>query len=123
MCPILKHASSSVAPRISMFVSIRRNETSRIQGCQMVYIFAYQKSKFWYIWEGLGMENVVCFGPFGIFYVHLMYFMTLEYILWSFGVFFTFWYVLQRKIWQPWLKPKLSRLKTKCDDSSIHCDL
>jgi hypothetical protein len=32
--------------------------------------------------------------PFGIFYVNLE-------MLWLFGMFLPFWYVLQRKIWQP----------------------
>jgi hypothetical protein len=31
------------------------------QGCQMVYIFLYQKSQFGYILEALGMENVDTF--------------------------------------------------------------
>jgi hypothetical protein len=39
-------------------------------------IFSYQKSRFGYIWEGLGMENV------GIFYVHLEYLTAVWYILW-----------------------------------------
>jgi hypothetical protein len=29
------------------------------------------------------------------------YFMAIWYILWSFGIFFPFWYVVPRKIWQP----------------------
>jgi hypothetical protein len=33
----------------------------------MVYIFSNQRSRFWYILVGLGMEKV------GIFYVHLEY--------------------------------------------------
>jgi hypothetical protein len=32
--------------------------------------------------------------PFGIF-------------LWIFGLFFPFWYVAPRKIWQPWLRRRL----------------
>jgi hypothetical protein len=55
------------------------------QGCQMVYVFSYQKSQFLFSLEGLGVEN------FGILYRHLVYF----------GLFPPFWYVLQRKIWQP----------------------
>jgi hypothetical protein len=45
----------------------------------------------------------------GILYTHLVYFMATWYILWpfgicillSFGILFTFWYVVQRKILQP----------------------
>jgi hypothetical protein len=39
-------------------------------------IFAYQKSQFGSILEGLGMENVVFFNG------HLEYFTVIEYILW-----------------------------------------
>jgi hypothetical protein len=51
----------------------------------------------------------------GKFCVHLVYFTAIWYILWLFGIFlclfgiflwlfgtpFPFWYVAQRKIWQP----------------------
>jgi hypothetical protein len=44
----------------------------------------------------------------GIFYVHWVYFTTIYYILWPFGTFYgylvyfsRFWYVVERKIWQP----------------------
>jgi hypothetical protein len=36
-----------------------------------------------------------------ILYRHLGYFMTIWYILCSFGAFFRFWYHVPRKIWQP----------------------
>jgi hypothetical protein len=32
----------------------------------------------------------------------LVYIMAIWYILWSFGIFSLFWYVVPRKIWQPW---------------------
>jgi hypothetical protein len=42
------------------------------------------------------------------FYGHLVYFSAILYILWPFGmfcghigVFFPFWYVVSRNIWQP----------------------
>jgi hypothetical protein len=38
----------------------------------------------------------------GIFYGYLVYFVFIWYILWLFGIFFPFWYVVPRKIWQPW---------------------
>jgi hypothetical protein len=44
-------------------------------------LFSYQKSKFGYILEVLGMENV------GIFYGHLEYFMTIWYVSWPFCIF------------------------------------
>jgi hypothetical protein len=48
---------------------------------------------FVYISEGLGMEKAC------IFFVHLEYLTDIWYIICPFG---TFWYVVARKIWQPW---------------------
>jgi hypothetical protein len=52
--------------------------------------------------DGLAVENV------GIFDVRLVYFTAIGNILWLFGMvcdrlvnFSPFWYVVQRKIWQP----------------------
>jgi hypothetical protein len=47
----------------------------------------------------------------GIVYGHLVCFTVIWYILWPFGVFYTWllgifslvWYLVPRKIWQPWL--------------------
>jgi hypothetical protein len=43
------------------------------------------------------------------FYVRLVYFTVNSYILWPFGIFcrhfnivIPFWYIVPRKIWQPW---------------------
>jgi hypothetical protein len=65
-------------------------------------IFSNQKSKFGLILEDLAMEDV------GIFYGQLVYFTA---ILWQFGIlhghlvyFSPTWYVVPRKIWQPWLQ-------------------
>jgi hypothetical protein len=33
------------------------------------------------------------------------YLMAIWYILWLFGLFFPFWYIVLRKIWQPCLRP------------------
>jgi hypothetical protein len=38
----------------------------------------------------------------GIFYAHLGYFVAIWYILRPFGIFFRFWHLSPRKIWQPW---------------------
>jgi hypothetical protein len=36
--------------------------------------------------------------------------MTIWYgMLWSFGIFFPFWFVVPRKIWQPWLEVDVAR--------------
>jgi hypothetical protein len=47
----------------------------------------------------------------GILYVYLVNFPAIWHILWTFGIFspvlvhfYTFWYVVPRKIWQPWLR-------------------
>jgi ABC-type multidrug transport system permease subunit len=37
----------------------------------------------------------------GMFDGHLEYFTAIWYIFYSFGMFFLFWYVASRKIWQP----------------------
>jgi hypothetical protein len=80
-------------------------------------IFSNQKSQFGWILECLAMKYV------GKFHDHLVYFTAnrifygyIWYILWSFGIFcglfgifFPFWYVIERKIWQP------------CNDHSWHC--
>jgi hypothetical protein len=46
----------------------------------------------------------------GIFYGHLEYFTAICYVLWPFGnvvviwhIFPPFWYIVSRKIWQPWV--------------------
>jgi hypothetical protein len=46
----------------------------------------------WYILWPFGIFYVLLFGIFG---GHMEYFMVIWYI-------FPFWYVLPRKIWQPW---------------------
>jgi hypothetical protein len=61
-------------------------------------IFSNQKSLFGYLPEGLAMEVIV--RPFGLFYGHLVYFVAIWYVFWLFGIFFPFWYVAPRKIWQ-----------------------
>jgi hypothetical protein len=44
----------------------------------------------------------------GIFYGHLVYFVVILYILWLFGIFLPFWYVVPRKVWQPCTKARLT---------------
>jgi hypothetical protein len=55
------------------------------------------------------------FLPFGILYGHLVNFVTIWYILWSFGTFFSFWYVVPRKIWQPCCHQAISLIT--CNDT------
>jgi hypothetical protein len=71
-------------------------------------IFLNQKSILSKFWRVLESKMLVYFMAiwyifllsFGIFYGHLVYFMVIWYTCWSFGIFFPFWYVLPRKIWQ-----------------------
>jgi hypothetical protein len=60
-------------------------------------ISSNQKSIFWYLLEGLEIDNV------GISYGHLVYFTAIcyRYAVWLFGIFPPFWYVVKIKIWQP----------------------
>jgi hypothetical protein len=57
--------------------------------------------------EGLAMEDVGIFYVIMAFFIYglLVYFMVyliyFGYILWLFGIFSTCWYVVHRKIWQP----------------------
>jgi hypothetical protein len=44
-------------------------------------IFSNKKSKFWEFLNGFTMEEV------GLFYEQLVYFITIWYILWKFGIF------------------------------------
>jgi hypothetical protein len=64
-------------------------------------IFSNQKSQFGQILECLAIKDV------GKIYGHLVYFTDISYIFGPFGtkcghfgIFFTFWYVVPRKIWQ-----------------------
>jgi hypothetical protein len=52
-------------------------------------------------------------AKFGIVYGHLEYITVIRYILWPLGnlaaiwyIFPPFWYIVSRKIWQPWLRVK-----------------
>jgi hypothetical protein len=58
--------------------------------------------------QGLRLEKVdIFYGHWEYFNEYLGYFMTIWYILCSFGTFFRFWYHTPRKIWQPCQGPLL----------------
>jgi hypothetical protein len=65
-------------------------------------IFSTQKIP---IWVNFGCScNGRCLSilwQFGLFYDNLVYFMDIWCILWLYDIFFSFGYVLPRKIWQP----------------------
>jgi hypothetical protein len=75
------------------------------QGCQMVCMFSYQKCQFWYILKGLKMENFVAFHDTLMFLLTLgmFYGILYTYIFIAISDFFPFWFVVPRKIWQPWV--------------------
>jgi hypothetical protein len=66
-----------------------------MQGCQMLY-FETKNPNLGKIWRVLQWKMMVHFNG------HLAYFTSIWYIFWPFGIFFPFWYVVPRKIWQPW---------------------
>jgi hypothetical protein len=41
----------------------------------------------------------------------LVKFTAIWYICWSFGIFFPFWYIVERKIWQPWTQLPLEKFR------------
>jgi Zn-dependent protease with chaperone function len=57
------------------------------------------------LWRVLQLKMLIYFMA-----ISSMYFTAKWYILWLFGVFFLFWYVLPRKIWQPWFQATVPRL-------------
>jgi hypothetical protein len=46
--------------------------------------------KFWKVFQ---WKMLVFLWPFCLFYGHMVYVMAIWYILWSFGIFFPFWYI------------------------------
>jgi hypothetical protein len=65
------------------------------------------------IWVNFGAS---CNGNLGKIIDHLVYFTAIANILWSFGIFSghlvyfsPFWYLVPRKIWQPWYAVGLGR--------------
>jgi hypothetical protein len=73
------------------------------QGCQMVHFQTKNSNlgKFWSVLQ--------CIKGVGKVYGHSEYLTLISYFLWWFGILcgyfgtlFPFWYVVQRKIWQPW---------------------
>jgi hypothetical protein len=96
----------------------------RDRGCQMAY-FQTKNSYLGKFWRDLQWKM-----PVYIFYVYLVYFLAIWNTLWPFGIFyiwcflehfFPFWYVVQRKIWQPCSGPlwPSSLEKTRGEDSHI----
>jgi hypothetical protein len=97
---------------VSKWTKNCRSKTSRTKMCQKIGfraglpdgLFSNQKSKFGYILEGHGMDNVFAF------YYHLKYFMAIWYNLLQFGIvcgiFSQFWYV--------WTKKNLATLFQSC---------
>jgi hypothetical protein len=111
-----RYVNASVSNRISkkerpicmILCRFKQTVVPPNQGCQMVYIFTYQKSEFWYILDGLGTENCgigilktiwyfkdhfvyfTYIWSICIFYGHFVYVMVILYTLWSYCIFFRF---------------------------------
>jgi hypothetical protein len=68
------------------------------QECQMIY-FQTQNSNLGKFCRLFQWKMFVYFWTFGLPYCHFIFFVA---ILVPFGIFFPFWYVVPRKIWQPW---------------------
>jgi hypothetical protein len=49
------------------------------------------------------MKNFCLLFAIWSFCGHMLYFVDIYYFLWLFGIFFKFWYVVPRQIWQPCL--------------------
>jgi hypothetical protein len=93
------------------------NLVTVVQGCQMV-CFQTKSIQIWVNLEGLRIKNVETF------YGRLHYFTAIRNILCC-GIWYThlypFWYIVSRKIWQPWntIPPKLrnAKIRLKLDRS------
>jgi hypothetical protein len=71
------------------------------QGCQMAY-FQSKNSNLGKFLSALLWKKLVYFVAIWSILRDLVYFMANEYILWLYGIFFPFWYVVTTKIWQSW---------------------
>jgi hypothetical protein len=60
--------------------------------------------KFWRVFQRKMLVNFVAIWSILRPYIYVIYFVTILYFGWSFGIFFTFWYVVPRWIWQPWFR-------------------
>jgi hypothetical protein len=67
------------------------------QGCQMV-CFQTKNPSVGKFWRALDWKMLIyILWPFGILYGYFWYYMTIWYILYSFGTFFRFWYHVPKK--------------------------
>jgi hypothetical protein len=63
------------------------------------------------------MESVVIYSG------HLEYFLTISYILEAFGNFVVIWFIVPRKIWQPWIRDDTAEGNTNTCDCSFASSL
>jgi hypothetical protein len=71
-----------------------------MMGCQMVY-FQTKIPNLGKFRRVLQWKMLVFLWAFGKFYGHLVYFMAMGIFDDFLVYFFTFWYVVERKFWQP----------------------
>jgi hypothetical protein len=82
-------------------IPVTKNNKPDMCVVQMVY-FQTKNTKCGIFWKALEWEILVYFMHFWNFLSCLLNCIAVWYILWSFGIFLPFWYVVPRKIWQPW---------------------
>jgi hypothetical protein len=80
------------APVIRKNCHIGHVSSQLLQGCQMVY-FQPQNPNSGQFWRALEWKMTTL--------RQFVQFNTVWYSLWSFGMFFPFWYIWTKKIWQP----------------------
>jgi hypothetical protein len=70
------------------------------QGCQIVFVFAYQKSQFGYMyfWGPWNRKWWYIFWPSGLFFSLVVNFTAIWYCLWSFDISFTSWFVVPKDL-------------------------
>jgi hypothetical protein len=64
-------------------------------------IFAYKNPKLYIFCRALKWKMLLFINHLEQFSAILVYFMAIWFSAWSFGLFLPFWYVVPRKIWQP----------------------
>jgi hypothetical protein len=86
ICFYLKISPKDISPNLvtldaALFSSDFSDQTWK-QGCQMGYMHT-QNTSFWFIFEGIGMENYGTFyvWPFLVFYGHLDFCMAIWYVV------------------------------------------
>jgi hypothetical protein len=102
---LFTHLSSIPCPKISSFAkrTFVLNHFLRQAGLPDG-IFSNQNPNLGKFWRDFQLKVLVYFWPLGLIHSHLVYIICghLEYFTVVWYIFPPFWYVVPRKIWQPW---------------------